>query len=185
MVDHTPPCAYLLFVCIDIHASHWLTWPTYFSYSFIASRIVAPLRTVDEVETDLQPIISPASLPHQLRILFPAADNRTKQIAEHVRGARNANNSNHNNNHNPSHTHRHEHRSGSVLALFASVIMRPPHRLNIYEQPPRSPSSCRPTEVHGHYTIRCGGTYISPTAKLLPIQFMSFLLPVPYLPVRL
>ena len=53
MVDHTPPCVYLLFVCIDIHASHWLTWPTYFSYSLVASRIVDPLHTVVEVETGL------------------------------------------------------------------------------------------------------------------------------------
>ena len=45
-VDHTPPCAYLLFVNIHIHASHWLTSPTYFSYSPIASRIVALLHTL-------------------------------------------------------------------------------------------------------------------------------------------
>ena len=99
----------------------------------IASRIVTPPHTVVEVETGLQRLVSPASLPHQLRILFPAADNRNKQIDEHVTGARDAIDSRHNNNHNPSHTHQREHRSDSVLALFISVFMRPPHRLNINE----------------------------------------------------
>ena len=61
------------------------------------------------------------------------------------------------------------------MALLAFVIMRPPHRLTITEQHLRPLAGCRPPEVYRRYAIRCGETYIPPTADLLPTRFMSFL----------